>query len=211
MFTLLQVVLFSQTTFSIATDLSAVRNQKQNQQFWTAGHTIKTELHLTKKDGPYIWVSYFIPGKFKNKLVATAILPTTVPQSIAFTNKAEMMVKEISIGWKHYFKGGSDLTDNWSLYGLAGFGIIGGNVKNNFLSAVDTTLYTAPIINGTSRFKRLTADLGFGWELPVSGELALYNEITVWIPTSSYPSKYLLENTAPLIASFHLGIRIYFD
>lgn len=189
-----------------------MRNQKQDQQFWSAGHTIKGEMHITKKDGPYIWVSYFIPGKFKNKLLATAISPNTVPQTIAFTNKAEMSLKQISIGWKHYFKGGSDMKENWSLYGMAGFGIIGGSVSNNFQTTVDTTLYSAPIINGTSRFKRLTADLGVGWELPISGELSLYNEITVWIPSSDYPSKYLLANNkAPLIASFHLGIRIYFD
>jgi len=203
---------FSQTTFSIATDISLARNQKKGQQFWTAGNTIKGEIHLTKKDGPYMWVSYIIPGKFKNSLSATAKFPATSPQSIAFVNKAKMNIKQVSIGWKHYFKGGSNTDDNWSLYGIAGFGIIGGYVSNSFNTTIDTSLYTVPVINGASKFKRLTADLGLGWEFPVSGDLVIYNDLTVWVPASDYPSKYLLiNNKAPLIVSFHLGLRIYFD
>jgi len=139
---------FSQTTFSIATDISAVRNQKTNQQFWTAGNTIKGEIHLTKKDGPYMWVSYIIAGKFKNRLSAEAISPSTSPQSIAFINTAKMNLKQVSIGWKHYFKGGSNTDDNWSLYGMAGFGIIGGRVNNSFQTTIDTSLYAVPVING---------------------------------------------------------------
>lgn len=203
---------FTQTTFSIATDLSAVRNQKTNQQFWTAGNTIKCEIHLTKKDGPYAWVSYIIPAKFKNSLSADAKSPATSPQSIAFVNKAKMNIKQVSIGWKHYFKGGSNTDVNWSLYGMAGFGIIGGNVSNNFQTAIDTSVYTVPVINGTSRFKRLTADLGLGWEFPISGDLIIYNDLTVWVPASDYPSKYLVANDkAPMILSFHFGLRIFFD
>jgi hypothetical protein len=203
---------FSQTSFSIATDLSVVRNQKANQRFWTAGHTARLEWHLTKKDGPYAWMSYIIPGKFKNSLSAEAKLPATSPQSIPFVNKAKMNIKQVSFGWKHYFKGGSNTDDNWSLYGMAGFGIIGGSVTNNFLSSIDTSLYTTPVLNGASRFKRLTADLGAGWEFPISGELILYNELTAWIPASDYPSKYLVANDkAPMIVSFHFGLRIFFD
>jgi hypothetical protein len=202
----------SQNTFSIATDLSAVRNQKTNQHFWTAGHTIRGEIHLTKKDGPYAWISYIVPGKFKNSLSAAAKSTTTSPQSIAFVNKAKMNIKQVSIGWKHYFKGGSNTDDNWSLYGMAGFGVIGGHVSNSFQALIDTSLYTTPVINGASRFKRLTADLGAGWEFPISGELILYNELTVWIPASDYPSKYLVANDkAPMIAAFHFGLRIFFD
>ena len=209
---LFHTTVFTQTTFSIATDISAVRNQKTNQQFWTAGNTIKGEIHLTKKDGPYMWVSYIIAGKFKNRLLAEAISPSTSPQSIAFINKARMNLKQISIGWKHYFKGGSTTDDNWSLYGMAGFGIIGGRVSNSFQTAIDTSFYTVPVKNGSSRFKRLTADLGLGWEIPISGDLIIYNELTAWVPASNYPSKYLVANDkAPMIVSIHLGLRIYFD
>ena len=212
MFPLFHITAFTQTAFSIATDLSAVRNQKANQQFWTAGNTIKGEIHLTKKHGPYMWVSYIIAGKFKNRLSAEAISPSTSPQSLAFTNKAKMNLKQVSIGWKHYFKGGSNTDDSWSFYGLAGFGIIGGSVSNSFQTAIDTSLYTVPVINGSSRFKRLTADLGLGWEIPISGDLIIYNELTAWVPASDYPSKYLVANNkAPMIVSFHLGLRIYFD
>jgi hypothetical protein len=123
-----------------------------------------------------------------------------------------MSLKEFSIGWKHYFKGDCNITKSWSLYGIAGFGIIGGKIKNTFQANIDTSLYATPVLNGESRFKRLTADLGMGWEAPVTGEIFLYNELKVWIPTSDYPSKYLLNNSyVPLIASFHIGVRVYFE
>ena len=212
MFSFFYSTSFSQSTFSISTDLSLVRNQKKTQQFWTAGNTIKFEVHLTKKDGPYAWVSYIIPAKFKNNLSAIAKSSTTTPQSIAFVNRAKMEFKQVSFGWKHYFKGGSTTDDKWSLYGMAGFGIMGGNVSNNFLTAIDTSLYKAPLINGASRFKRLTADLVLGWEFPISGELVLYNDVSVWVPASDYPSKYLLANAkSPMIVGLHFGLRIYFD
>ena len=202
----------SQTTWSVTTDFSAIRNFKSQQQFWSVGHTIRGELHLTKRDGPYAWVSYFIPGKFNNNLVAEAKSSTTTPQTIAYRNKANINVKQISIGWKHYFKGKCDNERSWNFYGMAGFGVVGGKVKNDFLTAIDTSLYHTPILNGESRFKRLTIDLGAGWEAPVTGDLMFYNELKVWIPSSDYPSKYLLNNGyVPLIASFHLGIRFYFD
>lgn len=176
------------------------------------GHTIRGEAHLTKRDGPYAWVSYFIAAKFNNDLAAEAKSVTTSPQTIRFRNKANMSLKEFSIGWKHYFRGDCSITKPWSLYGIAGFGIIGGRIKNTFPANIDTSLYATPVLNGESRFKRLTADLGMGWEVPVTGEIILYNELKVWIPTSDYPSKYLLNNSyVPLIASFHFGIRVYFE
>jgi hypothetical protein len=204
--------LYCQTTWSIATDFSAMRNIKKDQQFWSAGHTIRGEAHFTKRESLYGWVSYFIRGKFKNDLVAEAKSPATTPQTIAFRNKANMSLKEFSIGWKHYFKGDCGITKPWSLYGVAGLGIIGGKIKNTFQTSIDTSLYNTPILNGDSRFKRLTADLGIGWEAPITGDIILYNELKVWIPASDYPNKYLLNNSyVPLIASFHFGIRVYFE
>ena len=123
-----------------------------------------------------------------------------------------MSIKQVDIGWKHYFKGDCNKERSWSLYGLAGFGIIGGKVKNEFQANIDTSLYNAPILNGESRFKRLTLDVGAGWETLLSGDIFIYSELKVWIPTSDYPSKYLLSNRyVPLIASVHFGIRIYFE
>lgn len=204
--------LYSQTTWSIATDFSAIRSFKTNQQFWGIGHTLRGEAHLTKRDGPYAWVSYFFRAKFKNDLFAQAKSSSTLPQTIAFHNKANMSIKQFSIGWKHYFKGSCDIEKSWNLYGMAGFGVIGGKVKNTFQTTIDTAFYNTPILSGESRFKRLTIDLAGGWETPVSGDIIFYNEVKVWIPTSDYPSKYLVANGyAPLIASFHIGVRIYFD
>ena len=198
--------------WSITTDFSAIRNFKTDQQFWSVGHAIRGEAHFTKRDGPYASVSYFIPGKFNNDLAAEAKLSSTMPQTIAFRNKANMNVKQFSIGWKHYFKGACNIDKSWGLYGMAGFGIIGGKVKNNFQTTIDTSLYNTPILNGESRFKRLTIEIGGGWEVPVTSDLFLYNELKVWIPSSDYPSKYLVNNGyIPLIASFHFGIRVYFE
>jgi hypothetical protein len=209
---LLHKVVLSQTTWSIATDLNAIRSFKTDQRYWSAGLTIRGEAHITKKDGPYAWVSYFIPGKFRNNLLAEAKSTATIPQTIAFRNQANMSIKEFSIGWKHYFKGDAYKEGTWNLYGMAGFGIIGGKIKNIFQTVIDSSLYDTPIINGESRFKRLTIDLGAGWETLVSGDLYLYNELKLWIPTTDYPNKYLLANNyTPLIASFHIGIRVYFE
>jgi hypothetical protein len=207
----------SQTTYSISTDLSAIRSQKKNQQFWGAGHTIKAELHFAQKDGAYAWFSYFIPGKFKNNLTATARSPATLPQVIAFKNSAGMSIKQLSIGWKHYFKGGCNAdtdpkTIGWNFYGSGGFGVMGGKVNNNFSAAIDTALYAVPLLNGESRFKRLTVDLAAGCEYPLNSIVSIYSELKAWIPASDYPSKYLLVNdNAPLILSFTFGLRIYFD
>jgi hypothetical protein len=209
---LLQLGLLSQTTWSISTDFSAIRSMKKNQQFWSVGHTIRSEAHLTKKDGPYVWVSYFIPGKFKNNLTAEAKTTVTNPQTILFQNKANMSLRQFNIGWKHYFKGGANTDGTWNLYGMAGFGVIDGKMKNTFQTVIDTSLYNIPVMDGQAGFKRLTIDLGLGWEALVSGDIYLYNELKVWIPTTDYPTKFLLANSyAPLIASLHIGIRIYFE
>jgi hypothetical protein len=51
-----------------------------------------------------------------------------------------------------------------------------------------------------------------GWEVPLTGEIFLYNDLKVWIPSSDYPTAYILTNRyAPLIASVHVGVRVYFE
>ena len=144
--------------------------------------------------------------------MASAKLPATSPQQINYVNKAEMRFKQFSLGWKHYLKGAFNSEDKWNLYGYAGFGLMLGRVVNNHSLTIDTSLYNVPVRSGKANFKRLTVDLGLGWEVPLSSDIFFYNEARVWIPTTDYPSNYLLVNkNAPLVASLNFGIRILFD
>ncbi len=200
-----------QTAFSLATDLGLQRSFKKGQQYWAGGHTIHTHFHFTPKDGAYAWVSYYSVGKFNNEVIATAKSPSTIPQQINYTNKAEMRFKHVSLGWKKYLKGNAFAEEGWNLYAYAGFGILLGRVLNSHSVPIDTSVYAVPVRRGKANFKRLTADLGLGWEMPIGADTYLYSEGRVWIPTSDYPSKYLFVNdNAPLVAMFNVGIRILF-
>jgi hypothetical protein len=139
-------------------------------------------------------------------------LPATNPQTIDYVNNAEMRFKQFSLGWKHYFKGAADAYEGWNLYGYAGFGIILGRIVNIHSVVIDTTQYNVPVRSGKANFKRLTLDLGLGWDANLGGDVYFYNEVRVWVPTSDYPSKYIFINkNAPLVASINFGIRILFD
>src|SRR5260221_7016980 len=207
------VTAFSQRpTFSIATDLGLQRSIKKEQQYWAVGQSVHAHFHFTPKDGAYVWISYYSEGKFKNDLTASAKQPATNPQQINYTNSAAMRFKHFSVGWKHYFKGGSDIEDGWNLYGYSGFGLLLGRVINTHSVVIDTALYNVPVRSGKANFKRLTLDLGLGWEINLGGDIHFYNEARVWVPTSDYPSKYIFINkNAPLVASLNFGIRILFD
>jgi hypothetical protein len=160
----------------------------------------------------YAWLSYYSNGKFHNDLIATAKSSTTNPQQISFVNNALMRYKHISIGWKHYLKGAFDNEGSWNLYGYAGFGLMLGRIQNSYSSIIDTANYSVPVNSGKSNFKRLTADLGLGWEIMLGGDIYFYNEARAEIPTSDYPSPYLfLNRNAPLMASVNAGIRIVFN
>lgn len=204
---------FSQRpSFSIATDLGLQRSIKKEQQYWAIGQTVHVHFHFTSKDGAYAWVSYYTNGKFSNDITATAKSPATNPQQINYENDAEMRFKHISIGWKHYLKGSSDAEEGWNLYGYAGFGLMFGRVVNTHSVAIDTGMYNVPVRSGKANFKRLTMDLGLGWEVPLGGYVFFYNEGRVWVPTTDYPSKYIFVNkNAPLVASLNFGVRIFFD
>jgi len=66
-------------------------------------------------------------------------------------------------------------------------------------------------LNSTGRFKRLTLDVGLGYEYPLATEIFFYSEARLMIPTTEYPSKYLSENNnAPFPATICLGMRIIF-
>jgi len=203
----------SQVRISGSTDLMILRSFKNDQRFWAVGQNIRIDWDFTSKGGAYASLSYSSYGKFTNELSATAKAATTSPQQISFDNNAQIRFEQISLGFKHYFVGSTDAEVNWNLYTITGFGLMFGRVTNDYSTSIDTSLYNAPQqpVNGKGHFKRLTLDLGVGWEIPLSADFYLYASGKVWIPTSDYPSKYLFVNdNAPLIAMFGIGVRILF-
>jgi hypothetical protein len=202
---------FSQLRFSIATDLDWQHSFKHDQHYMAVGQTVNFHFHLTPKDGFYAWIAYYSDGKFNNDLKATARQGTTSPQEISYVNRSNMRFKPVSIGWKHYIKGVFDLEEGWNLYSYAGFGLVLGRIFNSPSLAIDTSLYAVPVRAGKGNFKRLTADLGLGWEKPLGGDIFFYTEARIWIPMTDYPSKFLFVNRdAPLFASLNFGFRLLF-
>jgi hypothetical protein len=198
--------------FSIATDLGVLRSFKKEQRFLTFGHTIQGQFHLTSKDAFYVWLSYYANGKFKNDVTAVAKSGATIPAEIDYTNKAEMRFRQFSVGWKKYLKGNYAIEEGYNIYGYAGLGIVFGRSINNHSVAIDTALYDLPVLSGERAFKRLTLDLGVGWEVPIGNAIFIYAEGRAWIPTTDYPSKYLyVNNNAPVTGMFNVGMRILFD
>ena len=210
-FTCFSACVFCQTQFSIATDLGLQRSFKKEQQYWAGGHTVHAHFHFTPKDGAYAWISYYSVGKFSNNVTATAKSATTVPQQVNYVNKAEMRFKHFSIGWKRYLKGNCSIDEGWSLYFYTGLGILLGKVTNTHSVAIDTNVYKVPVRSGKANFKRLTLDLGLGWETPIGADVFFYTEGRVWVPTTDYPSKFIFVNkNAPLVAMLNFGLRILF-
>lgn len=169
---------------------------------------------MDKKSTLYAWFTYYANGKYKSTLSATAKSPVTQPQRISFTNQSEMRLRQFSIGIKRYFIGSYEHLENFNLYAAGGFGLILGNASNTFSTYIDTARYTIQknIVNGSGDFKRLTFDLIGGIEFPVSYEIFVYSEIRMLIPTTNYPSSYLLKNSnAPFLAGINLGIRVLFN
>ena len=209
----LSLTAFSQVRISGSTNVIVLRSFKKDQRFWAIGQDVMVDWHFTSNGGAYVSLSYSSNGNFTNQLSATAKATTTSPQEISFTNKAELRLNQISLGFKHYFVGSTDAEIGWNLYSITGFGLMFGQVTNRYSTSIDTSLYKAPPqpINGSGHFKRLTLDLGLAWEVPMTTEIFLYVNGKVCIPTSDYPSKYLLVNdNAPLVGMLGLGIRILF-
>jgi len=206
-------IVFSQTRVSIETDISLQRNFKKEQHFWTIGQSVTVNWHFNPREGAYALVCYYSNGNFKNELSATAKSPVTSPQQLSFVNKAQVRLEQISFGWKRYVVGTSDAEKNWNLYVFAGFGLIFGKATNNYSIAIDTALYNTPSrpVNGSGHFKRLTLDVGLGWEVPLGGDIFIYSQAKAWIPTTEYPSRYLfVNNNAPFAAMISAGLRILF-
>ena len=134
-----------------------------------------------------------------------------MPQQLYYINKAEMRFKQFSVGWKQYIKGAYNLTEGWSIYGFAGFGLMLGRVTNVHSTTIDTSQYDVPVLSGEAHFKRLTLDLALGWEAPIGAEIFFYTEGRAFIPTTDYPSNHLFVNdNAPFAAALVAGIRIMF-
>jgi hypothetical protein len=203
-----------QTPASIATDLTFLRSIKKGQRFWVVGQTVRGDFHYGSRDGLAVSFSYFTLGKFKDHLTATAKSAVTIPQKFNFNSSARMRIRHISIGWKRFVYGSFNADGTCSLYGYAGFGLLLGQVQNTYDRPIDTSSYNIPErpLSGTGKFKRLTFDVGAGWEIPMGIDIYFYTEGRVLIPTTSYPSNYLLVNgSAPLLATISAGIRILFN
>ena len=197
--------------FGLATDLGVQRNFKKEQRYWAIGHTVTANFHLTHKEGVYVMFAYHSNGKFSNRVTATAKLPATLPQTINYTNEANMRIKQFTIGYKKYLKGAADAEKGWNLYGFAGFGLLLGKVNNTHSTVIDTVDYNVPVRSGEANFKRLTFDLGLGWELPLGGDFYFYTEAKAAVPASDYPSKYIFVNkNAPFTGWLGAGLRILF-
>ncbi len=206
-------VLFSQKMqFSLATDVSLLRSFKKEQRFWAIGQTITGHFNFAPAEGLYAWLSYYSNAQFSNYPTATAKSSTTVPQQIDYMNRVQYHIKHFSVGWKHYFKGAYNIEEKWSLYGYAGFGILFSTVTNTHSVRIDSANYNIPVLQGKDNFNRLTLDLGLGYERPVGGDIYVYAEARAVLPTTDYPTNFLLVNeSAPLTAAVNMGFRILFD
>jgi len=197
--------------FSLSTDVDLIRSFKKDQRYWSLGQSLTGHFNFTPTDGFYVWFAYSNYGKFTKQLAATAKSGVTIPQEVNYTNYAKLRFNHISMGWKHYLKGVYNAEDSWNIYGYAGFGLMFGIVKNTHSVAIDSADYDIPVWNGKGKFKRLTLDLGLGYEIPVGGDISFYMEGRVMVPTTDYPSNYLLINeNAPLIGSVNVGLRLLF-
>lgn len=210
-FLLLAATTSAQLRFSVCNDLGLQRSFKKDQRYWAGGHTVSGNFHFGPKDAAYAWISYYSEGKFNNNVVATAKSPVTIPQQLNYVNSALMRFKQFSLGWKKILKGSFDADKGWNLYGYGGFGIILGKVTNKHSVSIDSATYSLPVQSGKANFKRLTIDLGLGAEWPIGAEMFLYSELRTWLPTTSYPSKYVFVNRdAPIVGMLNFGLRILF-
>jgi hypothetical protein len=207
-------LLMAQVKLSLATDLSLLHNFDGQQKFTVVGQTVLPQLHFDKASSLYGWFTYHANGKYQSNLTAVAKSAQTTPQSVAFSNQSEMRLRQLSFGYKRYFKGSFDDESGFNLYGLFGFGLIMGTASNNFSLFIDTALYVVQnnVVNGSGDFKRLSFDIAGGFEFPISYDIFVYSEMRWHIPTTGYPNNYLLKNkNAPLLGGINLGIRILFN
>ena len=204
--------LFAQVEFSLGTGVAGLRNFSPQQQFWAIGQTVQANFHFLPKESAYASLDYYTEGKFKNNFVATTRPPFAPPFQIPFTATGRLTYRQLSIGWKQYFKGTYNAENEINIYGVAGFGFLFAKVRNQFSPAIDTSRYfvaTRPTIE--SRFRRLTFDLGLGAELPLGGNFFGFADVRTWLPASSRPSPYLHnQQDVPLALTASAGLRVLF-
>jgi hypothetical protein len=203
----------AQEGFSIATDFSLLRSISKNQGFFAIGQTIQGNVHFTNTESAYAWLSYYTNGTFKNTLTAIAKDPTTTPRNINYTSSSKLSYQQVSIGWKHFFVGGAESESPYTIYGLAGFGLVSGKIENTWDKAIDTADYIFELraIEGSATFKRLSFDIGIGTEARLATSVYLYADLRTWLPASNFPSPYLYNNSLPRVIIASTGLRILFN
>jgi hypothetical protein len=202
--------------FSVATDGTLLRNLNSRQKFWAFGQTVQVNFYPTSgnKNAIYTWVSYYTNGKFKNNFSAAAKDASTTPQQLPYTIHTSLRYRHLSVGWKHYFRGGYNADAVWNIYGLAGFGLLLGKAENSYNKPVDSSLYfMTPPKEGNGAFKRMTLDVALGTEFPLGTAVFVYTEARTWIPTSHYPSEYLYEDNynIPAVLGINVGLRVLIE
>jgi hypothetical protein len=201
----------AQAGSSISTDLSLLHDFTKNQQFTAFGQTVQLNFHFSKKESLYTWISYYTNGKYQNDLTALPKFLSTTPPSVLYSSSSKNGYRQISVGWKHYFKESFDVESSYAIYGLAGFGIMFGRVENSFNKNIDTSKYRVPQLPGSGKFRRLTFDLGLGIDVPIGTGFYFYSELRTWLPASDYPSAYLYNSDAPRVLLLNGGLRLLFD
>lgn len=211
--TLLPASAFAQLRFSIATEVSLLRNFSPHQKFWAFGQGVEGDFHFTKKNTLYAWIDYHTKGSFSNSFMAPAKSPGTSPEAFPYTVKGKWGMRQVSIGWKHYMKGSFNESSGWNLYGAAGFGLLFSKIQNSLETRLDTATYQllpAPAM-GAGNFKRLTLDLSLGVEYPVADGFFLYGDLRTCLPSSDDPSSYFHDQQrVPLPLMINAGLRILF-
>jgi hypothetical protein len=201
----------AQAAFSIATDLSVLHDFTKDQQFTSFGQTVQLNFHFTKKESLYTWISYYTNGKYQNDLTALPKFLSTTPPSVPYTSSSQIGYRQISVGWKHYFKESFDAETSHAIYGLAGFGVMFGRVGNTFNKTIDTAKYRVAQLPGNGKFRRLTFDVGLGVEAPIGTGFYFYGELRTWLSASDFPSPYLYNNDGPRVLLLNAGLRLLFD
>ena len=193
---------FPQVQFSIATGASLLRNFSPHQKFWGFGQEVEGDFHFSKKNTAYAWINYHTQGSFTNSFMATAKSPATMPQQMPYPVKGKWKFRQVSLGWKHYFKGAFNAETDLNLYGAAGFGLLFAKVQNMVTALPDAALYElapTPVI-GSDEFKRLTFDFAAGAEYPLTVGIFFFADVRTSLPASDFPLHiYISRNVYPCL------------
>lgn len=206
---LLVLPFFAAAQFSLGTDVSVLRNSSPQQQFWTAGQTIRSEWHTGPKGGPYLSIGYYAKGKFENSFTATAKSGTTGPLEMVYSASSSWQFRQAAVGWKHYFRGRYD-GEKDAFYGTIGTGLLFARIENRFSQSVDTSLYRSPGPTAAAgTFRRIILDLGLGGERAIGADVYLFGELRGLLQASESRSALVAGSRhVPLGLSAHAGLRV---